>query len=382
MIRLTTFAAITALSLRATAAEECPVDRTYPVDDWPSKVAETAQAKAAEIKSLEDYAFTLTGKDEERKGIRTDGLVIIKSGQLIYERYGRGFDAKKRHISWSVAKSFSGALAGLAVKGGYLSIDDSICKYFPKTRQDNCGITVRHLLEFSSGLDWHEIYENKSNQASSVLAMLYGEGNADMAGFVANHPRRDPPGESWQYSTGEATLLAAVVTAAVKPKLGETFAWKMLFEPIGMKSAIFERDKAGNLIGGSWLYATPRDYARFGYLYLNDGCWNGTRLLPSDWVHNSTQVAPALRKKVTSEWGPGDVNGWQFWLNKIVAERGETKKPYPDLPDDTYHALGHWGQSITIIPSLDLVVVRTGDDRETGITDRNKLLKLAIAVGQ
>jgi CubicO group peptidase (beta-lactamase class C family) len=379
MMRLTTFAAASTLAFHAMAAD-CPANRTYPGAEWPSKIAETAQSKAAEIKALEDYAFTLVEKDADRKGIRTDGVVIIKGGQLIYERYARGFDAKKRHIAWSVSKSFTSALVGGAIKEELLSLDDSICKYIPNVLQDNCGITVKHLIEFSSGLDWREIYEGQSNQASSTLAMLYGEGSGDMASFVANHPRRDAPGESWEYSTGESTLLAAVVTSAVKPKMGETFPWKMLLDPIGMKSALWERDRAGTIVGGSWLYANPRDFARFGYLYLNDGCWAGTRVLPESWVQQSTQVVDAIKKKAIDR-DDKDVQGRQWWLNKPVPEL-EQKTPYPDVPEDAFMALGHWGQSITIIPSLDLVIVRTGDDRETGILDKNTFLKLAIAVGK
>lgn len=362
------------------SAEACPSREHWPTAGWPSAQAEVAEAHAAEIKALEDYAFTLVGQDADRKGIRTDAVVIVQGGKLIYERYARGFDATKRHLSWSVSKSVTNALTGIAQGLGALALDDSICRHVKSAGGDACRVTVKNLLEFASGFDWKEVYEDESNQASSVLAMLYGVGRRDMAAFVASHALRNEPGTTYRYSTGDATLLAGVVDAALRPAHGDNFAFDLLFDPIGLTSATFERDGKGVFVGGSYFYATARDLAKFGFLFLNDGCWDGQRILPEGWVFDSTQVsAPYLnrREEADNEY----VEGRQWWLNRPSPDAPHVL-PWPDVPGDAYAARGHWGQSAAVIPSLDLVVVRYADDRESGAFDFNHFLKLAIAVGR
>jgi CubicO group peptidase (beta-lactamase class C family) len=370
MIRRAPLAAlVAALVLPWAARAECPTRASWPTTGWTARTAETAAAKAAQIQALEDYAFTLTGKDAERKGIRTEGVVIIKGGELIYEKYARGFDAQKRHLGWSVTKSITNALTGIAVSKGALSLEDSICTYVQAPRQENCRIKVKDVLEFATGLDWKENYEGQGNQVSSVLAQLYGEGRRDMATFVAGHVARDAPGETYLYSSGDAVLLR-------RQGADERYPWTFLFDPIGMKSAVYERDAKGTPVGSSYVYATPRDFAKFGYLFLNDGCWGGTRLLPEGWVTASSAVSAAFRNRPLERDG---VQGRMFWLNRAVPEQ-QVPKPWPDAPDDTYLAKGHWGQYVFIIPSLDLVIVRTGDDRD-GSFRSNDFLVRAIAVG-
>lgn len=373
-------AAAFVMSTRAGAAGTCPSRDIWPTQGWTERKAEVAAARADEIKALEDYAFTLVGTDAQRIGIRTDSVVIIKGGQLIYEKYARGYDETKRHIGWSVTKSVTSALTGIAANRGLLSVDDSICKYLSAENQKHCDITVRNLLEFSSGLDWTEFYEYKSNQASSVLAMLYGQGRKDTVAFVTGLPSRDPVGTTFEYSTGEALLLSNVVQGAMKPSLGETYPWTVLFAPLGMKSAMIERDTKGNYLGGSHFYATPRDMAKFGYMYLNDGCWEGQRLLPDGWVKSSTTVQTPFRTKVVDPVALPE--GWMWWLNQGVPEQNIPDPPLPGVPGDTFMARGHWGQSISVIPSLDLVIVRTGDDRDETKFTLKTFLPLAIAVAR
>ncbi len=355
------------------AAQTCTPRSSWPTQEWPSRVDAVKAAKAAAIKALEDYAFTLQGKEEDRVGIRTDGVVIIHQGAVIYERYARGYTPDMRHLAWSVSKSFTNALAGLAVGRGNLKITDSICAHLKRFEGTHaCRITVQNLLEMASGLDWNEVYENASKQHSSVLAMLYGVGQKDAAAFIAGHPFAADPGTAWSYSTGDTALLMAVVQAAVMPELGEDFAWKLLFDPVGIKSATWETDGKGTLAGGSSLFVTPRDMARFGYLYLNDGCWENARLLPASWVSDSIRVNEPNGKTRDERYG------WQWWLNGPTPE-AEFPLPHPELPENVYFALGHWGQSISILPSQELVIVRTGDDRD-GAFDLQTFVKLAMEV--
>ena len=364
------------LLVSLSASAECPSNVVYPIEGWSDNTESVLQSKATEIAALEKYMFTLEGKDTKRIGIRTDGMVIVQHGEIIYENYGRGFTQENPHLMWSVAKSVNSALVGRAVQEGYMTIDDGICEHYADVDSGNCDIQVVDLLRFSSGLDFNETYEGEKNQASSVLAMLYGEGSEDMARFVGYHESAYPPGEKVAYSTGDATLLAKVLYGAVYD-VGEYYPWDLLFDPLGMSSAVFERDNAGTYVGGSYVYFTPRDAAKFGYFYLNNGCWDDIELLPSYWVFNSTN--PSQPIMFGGLIGPeSDVSGWSWWTNKDIDEHGY-KKWLPDAPEDTYTATGHWGQYIIVIPSWDLVIVRTGDDRDKSL-DVNEFVQLAMDV--
>jgi len=313
----------------------------------------------------------------DREGVRTDGVLIIHGGRVIYERYARGYTADTPHLTWSVSKSYINALTGLAVARGALSLDDSICEHVEVAAESSCDITVQHLLEFSSGLDWRETYENEPPTTSSVVAMLYGEGPADAVAFISGHPLRDPPGTTYAYSSGDTTLLAGVLKGALEAEHGRDFPWTLLFDPIGVTSAVWERDRKGVLVGSSYVWSTPRDMARLGYLFLNDGCWAGERLLPEGWVADSTRVSePVKRRRLYAD--DNDVQGRQWWLNYAVPETGAVQR-WPELPEDTYAALGHWKQMIVVVPSMDLVVVRTGDDRD-GSFDHSTFMTLAAAL--
>jgi CubicO group peptidase (beta-lactamase class C family) len=378
--------AAAALLLAAAAAPParaaCPNLGSWPTNGFPSIAGQVATQRAAEIAALETYAFTLTGKDEDRQGLRTDALLIVRNGQIVYERYARGWDTAKPHIAWSVAKSVTSALVGVAKMKGALTEGDKIGKYVTVSSSDPrvSDMTIQNLMEFSSGFDWKEAYENESYQVSSVLAMLYGVGHRDAVKFVTSHPLRDPPGSTWDYSSGDATLLASVVSAAMVPQFGQDWAFDLLFGPIGMKSAVMERDPNGGRFGSSYFYATAQDFAKLGFLYLNDGCWENQRLLPTNWVTTSTaRVAPPFRLKVINP--STEPNGWQWWLNQAVPEQGLTALPWPDVPADAYAAEGHWGQFIVVIPSEDVVIVRLGDDRNANM-DVNSLASKALAVAR
>lgn len=362
------------LLLISAAHATCPTT----LDAWPSDTGWDTQLVAGDpVDRLTELSFP-PRDDVTRVGVRTDSLLVFRHGTLVYEQYGGSYTAQTPHLLWSATKSFTNALVGIAVREGSLQIADSICDHIDVGNPDTCAIRVVDLLEFSSGLAWRETYEGESPTASSVLAMLYGEGQADMARFVTSHELRDAPGTTYQYSSGDTNVLAAIAAAALVPTYGERFPWTALFDPIGITSATWERDGAGTYVGSSYLYMTPRDMGRFGHLLLHDGCWQDERILPQGWVHDSTQVSPGQQGQVF-ERGPGETQGRQFWLNQGVAEHGETQGRWPDVPDDAFAAMGHWKQSIWVIPSRDTVVVRTGDDRD-GTLDYNQVIPLALQV--
>ena len=262
-------------------------------------------------------------------------FMVVHKGIPVAEAYQPQFNAKTRFLSWSVAKSFTNALAGIMVKDSLWDINQPAG--IPEWQDERKEITINDLLQMQSGLKWNEDYGNRSD----VTVMLYCEN--DFAKFTYNQPLEYPHGTKWYYSSGSVNVLNYLM----RKKLADdaayfSFAKTRLFDKIGAPDAVFEVDASGTQVGSSYVYATARDYARFGLLYLNDGVFVGERILPEGWVKYTTN--PAL----DSEGGYGSL----FWLNK----GGKMKT----VPDDMYSCNGHDGQQIYIIPSKELVVVVLG----------------------
>ena len=341
----------------------CP-DAPWPGDAWPDRSEEVRRRRPDAVAALEAYVFPpeLDWEGDDRLGVRTDGLLVVHQGKIVYERYRAPWTVDTPHATWSVSKSFVSMLVGMAVAEGKLALSDSMCAHLPfEVPEANCAITVQHLLDMASGLRWRETYEGVSPTASSVLAMLYGEGAGHMAQFTATQPLAREPGSAWQYSSGNTNVLAAILRQVLEPEHGERYPWALLFDRIGMEGVAWERDAAGTYVGSSYLMATPRAMARFGFLALHGGCWQGEPLVPTDWMDFSTTLSDAIERAQIPE--AGDVAGARhWWTNRTVGSMAEPWCPNHDPA--LFAALGHWGQSITVLPQHDLVVVRTGDDRD------------------
>lgn len=280
----------------------------------------------------------------------TFALMVVYKGQPVAEVYRKDFDPHTRFLSWSMAKSITSTLIGLRVKEGKIDIHQPL--NIPEWQQDDRReITMENLLHMNSGLRWNEGYGNLSD----VTVMLHKEG--DMGSYTAQKSLEYPAGTSWKYSSG-TTNLASLILRRSFPSDVDYYRYprQALFNKTGMKSAVFEVDASGTFVGSSYLYATMRDYARFALLYLNQGNWLGEQLLPSDWI--TYTVSPAT--------GSDGKYGAFFWLNLSGDQ--------PDAPKDTYMCKGHDGQYIFIIPSRQLVVIRTGFSKK-GEFDTNLMLK-------
>jgi len=200
----------------------------------------------------------------------------------------------------------------------------------------------------NSGLEWNEDYGNSSD----VNNMLHKEG--DMAKFSYSKPLEFTPDSVFEYSSGATNIVCLLIRKAIGNDADYyAFPRKALFNKIGMRSAVFEVDASGTFVGSSYLYATIRDYTRFGLLYLNNGRWMGEQILPENWVEYST---------TTANGSEGEYGAF-FWLNKAGTD-------YPGVPRDMYCCRGHDGQFIYIIPSKELVIVRTGFSKK-GEFDQN-----------
>lgn len=345
----------------------------WPTRGWQNSTPEQEGIDPAALKKFEEYLFTRSGDEKNRAGIRTNAVVVIRNGKLVYERYARDFSAETPHNSWSVAKSFVNALAGRAQMLGRIDIDQPASRYYAPLRDGRKNeITVRHLLNMSSGLAFMEEYEFAPLR-SSVVAMLYTRGKSDMARFTADLEVRAKAGTHVYYSSGDSNLAMAALRAGLSPEEYATLPWRELFDPLGIR-ATWETDAAGTFVGSSYLYMTARDYAKFGFLYLNDGVWENQRLLPNGWVDFSRTPAPAYATTEPYEALENSVYGAQFHLATGYAPQAIPSK-YPDAPEDAFMAKGHWGQVVAIIPSLDVVLVRLGDDRD-GTFDANTMLGL------
>ncbi|MDD2047971.1 beta-lactamase family protein [Pseudomonas putida] len=338
-------------------------EERWPAADWP---------QAADINSpawypVQAYAFA-TRDDNSREGVRTDALLVIKDGRIVYEHYAAPTTAQTPHLTWSISKSVLATVLGVAHGEARFALTDPVARFYPPM-QAHPQVRLQDLLHWASGLDWQEDYEYAPLH-SSVVAMLYTRGSTDMAAYTAARPAAAEPGQRFLYSSGDSNLLAAALREMVGPQRYGQYPWDALFTPLGITSAVWERDASGTLVGSSYLYMSARDLARIGLLMQRDGRWQSEQLLSRDWVaFNRSLFAKAAAQ-------PGEANpGGQWWLNQPLPGAA---RPWPDAPADTFAALGHWGQALYVLPDEQLVVVRYADDRD-GQFQHNELLKRVLA---
>lgn len=284
----------------------------------------------AQVGKALDAAFA--NADEQR----TRTVMILYKNQLIGERYVKGFDRNTPILGWSMTKSILATLYGILAYQGKIDIH-STTDWDPWQNDDRKRITYDDLLRMQSALEWEEDYSS----ISDVTKMLFLE--ADMGSLQSDKSPLGDPGSIWNYSSGTSNLLSAMLREQFNSYQDYlNFPYKELIDRIGMHSMILEADLNGTYVGSSYGWANTADWARFGTLYLNEGNWNGDQIFASEWVEYITK--PTENSNGTY--------GAHFWLN--------AKGQYPDVPLDLYSANGYQGQHVFIIPSKELVVVRTG----------------------
>lgn len=336
-------------TLRAQTVPPPPAPRAP--SPWPRNDASASPmpAHTVDTDKLNAVLSAAFAETDDKLLKRTRAILILHRGRIVAERYAPGFNADSPHLGWSLSKSVMNALTGVLVQQGKLVLDQPLA--FPEwggAGDVRARITARHLLSMRSGLKFHEEY---ANPFSEVVAMLYRA--PDSVGFALNRPGEHEPGTHWRYASGDSNLLSRVLLAALDGKRDPylSFAHRALFEPLGLERTTFEIDTAQNLVGAAYVHASARDWARFGLLYLQDGVWNGKRLLPEGWVSLTTTSANDEK-----------TYGAQFWL-KVPAPYNGNGANASTLPPDAFHAVGHFAQFVSIVPSKDLVVVRLGASR-------------------
>jgi CubicO group peptidase (beta-lactamase class C family) len=315
-----------------------PVEHDDPTAPWPAGDG-PAELPAEVDEDQLDAAIGIAFLEDDPEGRRRDtrAVVVVKGGQLIAERYGEGFDADTPLLGWSMAKSVANAIVGRLVGSGVLSLDDA--GLLAHWDDEPAGITVEHLLQMTDGLEFEEVYDPDTDATNMLFTPR------DTGAFAADKPLLHPPGTHWSYSSGTTNILCHVAHQA--SGAGPEMAHDLVFAPLGMTSAVMEPDASGGLVCSSHLYATARDWARFGQWFLQDGEWEGERLLPDGWVEASTTPVDV---PVDNPYGA------QWWLN----EGAEGELRMPGVPADAFWASGNEGQQVVVIPSEDLVVVRLG----------------------
>ncbi|MGL5925203.1 serine hydrolase domain-containing protein [Chroococcidiopsis sp.] len=269
-------------------------------------------------------------------------VVIVYKGEIVAERYAPGFSAQMPLLGWSMTKSVMNALVGILVKEGKLSLTDkNLMPEWNNPGDRRSQITLDRMLRMSSGLKFDE---NEGNPLGNLIQMLFAQSN--VAAYAASQPLEADPGSKWQYASGTTNIISRIVRRAIGNDADYlTFPRRALFNPLGMSSAVIEPDASGTFIGSAFMYATARDWARFGLLYLQDGMWEGQRILPAGWVKYSRTPAPAAPKKDYAA---------HFRLMNVSTPSGRS---------EIMTAQGFQDQYTAIIPSHQLVIVHLGRNK-------------------
>lgn len=324
-----------------------------PALPWPLGDGESpdplTQEQRAQLDTAVDWAFE---EFAPGRSWNTRAVAVAQHGRLVAEKYGAGIKENTPLLGWSMSKSVVNALAGILVKARKLDIHQPAPVAEWAAQGDPRGaITLEHLLWMSSGLAFDEDY---GDPYGDVLTMLFREPGCGT--YAASRPLLHAPGTVWDYSSGTTNLICRILREqhGGAPEDFLNFPREALFAPLGMTSAVMEPDASGTFIGSSYTFATARDWARFGQLFLQDGVWNGERLLPEGWVAYSTTPAPQ---------SPRGHYGAQWWLNAGTPGNPDDRA-FPDLPTDMYYASGHEGQFVVVVPSRGVVIVRLGLTRD------------------
>jgi len=300
-------------------------NRTVPAGNSPYPLPTSLQDLDGVMVATDDVAMTV---DEYVRQGNVAGLIVVKNGEIVYERYELGNTEKSRWISHSVAKSVTSLLVGAAIKDGYIqSVSEPVTDYLPRLKNSAYDTsTIRHVLQMSSGVEWTEVYDDPESDINNVTWPTL-----ELYEYLRNKPRSAAAGELYNYNTAETNLLGALVRSAIGNNLS-TYLSEKIWKPFGMQYDAYWvlSEEGGGEFGGSSLNATLRDYARIGLFAMNNGrLRDGESVLPDGWMAEAT--TPSANKEEF---------GYLWWL------RG----------DSAFSAAGIFGQGIYINPQENLVV--------------------------
>jgi CubicO group peptidase (beta-lactamase class C family) len=300
----------------------------YPYGNAPQKDTVFANVNYQKLNVAIDSLF--------QKRNKSRAVVVIYKDQIISEKYADGFNKDSKILGWSMTKSILSTVFGVLQHQGKINVQDK-APIDSWQNDERKNITINNLLQMNSGLEWDENYD----EISDATKMLFLD--RDMTKMQENKPLVGKPNESWNYSSGTTNLLSGILRSQFKTHQEYLDFWYSDFiDKIGMSSMVLEADLSGNYVGSSYSWATSRDWAKFGLLYLKNGTWNGEELFTKDWVTYIT--TPTNTSK--------GIYGAQFWLN---ADGG-----FKDVPKNMYYADGYQGQRVYVLPDNEMVIVRFG----------------------
>ena len=322
-----------------------------PIDaPWPLIATAAVEPPEIDEQALNDALDRAFEESEMLTPKRTRAVVVVQNGWVIAERYAQGIQPDMPLIGWSMSKSVTHALIGRAIREGLLDpgkppkVPEWSDPQDPRQR-----ISLDQLLRMNSGLAFDE---STGTLNSDLVRMLTQE--ADMAGFAASQPLSKKPGKKWSYSSGTTNILSRILRHTIDDDQRYwSFPRQALFEPLGMTTAVLESDNSGTLVGSSLAWASGRDWARFGQLYLDHGRWNGKQLLPANWVERARTASRGSKGEYGAHW----------WLSRRKSRR--------DLPKDSFSAEGYQGQLLLVAPSHRAVIVRLGQTPKKAGFDAN-----------
>ena len=251
------------------AASISASDTYYPSGEWQKTSPESQSIDQAKVNKIIDLSFT----DES-----TQGIVIIKNGKIIGERYADGYDSKSHGTSWSMAKSYYAALIGISIEKGEIdSLDDPVGKYLDYFNDERSKITIRDLLDMSSGLDFPEDEHER---------MFFQRNHLDYAKSVG--VEKDA-GLKWEYNNVNSMIIGDILHFVTGIKADKLLSQR-IFEPIGMKNYKLWKDEDGNVLTYCCVDMSAEEYSKFGLLFARNGNWNGKQIIPKDFIDETFQV--------------------------------------------------------------------------------------------
>ncbi|MHA2177514.1 MAG: serine hydrolase domain-containing protein [Candidatus Thorarchaeota archaeon] len=325
-----------------TISQEIPTRDYWPTDGWRYSTPEEHGMNNDTLNEMMDLI--------EEQDYPIHSVLVIKDGYAVFEEYPHEYyPASHIKLLHSVTKSFTGALIGIAIQQGLISgVNETVLSFFPEYTVANPdplkdSMTIEDLLTMTAGFEWDE----------RSLPYEYGSGNSQMemmespdsVQYVLDLPMLHAPGEHWVYSAGASILLGAIVQQ-VANQTTEEFAEEFLFEPLGFGYSSWLVVSGGWASAPSGLSLSTRDIAKLGFLYLNNGTWNGTQILPSDYVSNATEPI-----ETRNDFGSEFDYGWHWWIREDLG---------------IYYAWGRHGQKIMVAPEHDLVVAFTAHVPDDG----------------
>jgi CubicO group peptidase (beta-lactamase class C family) len=313
-------------------------DIPWPTGNWTTSTLVDQGMNPAKISDLKSYI--------NRFNKEIHSMLIVKNGFLVEEEYF-GVDSRKDvpHWVYSVTKSITATLVGIAINEGYLiGVNQTVVDFFPNRTFQNMdsaklNITIEHLLTMTSGLEWQEWWVDYYNPANDFRKMR--DTSSDWIQYILDKPVIATPGTQFNYNGGNCHLLSAIIQAVYNDTM-EAFADVYLFSPLNITDYYWGKDPQGITQGETYLSLTSRDMAKFGYLYLNNGTWENTQLVPEEWIKKSTEELVSITHSGQYSYG------YLWWLSKTTVQH--------------FQAHGWHGQNIYVIPEKNLVVVFTSDE--------------------